>query len=43
MHYIGYVEDMNFLRKTVNNLNNIILSIKGYYLLPEKIDKDNAN
>ena len=43
MHYLGYVEDMNILRKTVTDLNNLVLNIKEYYLLPEKTDKDNAN
>ena len=36
MNYLGYVEDVRFLRKTVNNLNNLILNIKDYYLKPEK-------
>lgn len=39
MHYLGYVEDMNIL----TDLNNLVLNIKEYYLLPEKTDKDNAN
>ena len=36
MNYLGYVEDVRFLRKTVNNLNDLILNIKDYYLKPEK-------
>ena len=43
MHYLGYVEDMNILRKTVTDLNNLVLNIKEYYLIPEKTDKNNAN
>lgn len=42
MHMIGYVEDEKFLRKTITNLNDIILDIKTYYLFPDKTDKDNA-
>lgn len=42
-HYLGYVEDERFLRQTLNKLNDMIVSIKEYYLLPNKIDKDNAN
>ena len=38
----GYVEDERFLRKTITNLNDMIMSIKEYYLLPDKTDKDNA-
>lgn len=36
MNYLGYVEDVRFLRKTVNNLNDLIINIKDYYLKPEK-------
>lgn len=43
MHMIGYVEDEKILRKTITNLNNMIMSIKEYYLLPNIINKDNAN
>lgn len=43
MHMIGYVEDEKYLRKTITNLNNMIMSIKEYYLLPDKTNKDNAN
>jgi hypothetical protein len=43
MHYLGYVEDERFLRQTLNKLNDMIVNIKEYYLLPDKIDKDNAN
>jgi bacterial mobilization protein MobC len=43
MHMIGYVEDEKNLRRTITNLNNMIMSIKEYYLLPDKTDKDNAN
>lgn len=43
MHCLGYVEDMNILRKTVTGLNNLVLNIKEYYLIPEKTDKNNAN
>jgi hypothetical protein len=42
MHYLGYVEDERFLRQTLNKLNDMIVNIKEYYLLPDKIDKDNA-
>jgi hypothetical protein len=43
MHYLCYVEDKRFLRQTLNKLNDMIVSIKEYYLLTDKIDKDNAN
>lgn len=43
MHMIGYVEDEKNLRLTITNLNNMIMSIKEYYLLPDKTDKDNAD
>lgn len=43
MHYLGYVEDMNALRKTVTDLNNLVLNIKEYYLLPEKVGRDKDN
>ncbi len=36
MNYLGYVEDVKFLRKTINNLNDLIINIKDYYLRPEK-------
>src|SRR5574344_144774 len=36
MHYLGYVEDEKFLRKTIDNLNEFILDIKRKYLLQEK-------
>ncbi len=43
MHMIGYVENEKNLRRTITNLNNMIMSIKEYYLLPDKVDKDNAH
>ena len=39
MHYWGYVEDVNFLRKTVNNLQQLVIDIREHYLLAEKKDK----
>lgn len=36
MHYLGYVEDMNVLRKTVTDLNNLVLNIKEYYYYLKK-------
>ena len=42
-HMTGYVEDERFLRKTITNLNDMIMSIKEYYLLPDKTDKDKDN
>lgn len=39
MHYWGYVEDVNFLRKTVTNLQELVINIKDHYLLAEKKDK----
>jgi len=42
MHYWGYVEDVNFLRKTVNNLQQLVIDIREHYLLAEKKDKDNV-
>lgn len=41
-NYLGYIEDVKFLRKTIININEMIMGIKEYYLLPDKIDKDNA-
>ena len=42
-NYLGYIEDVKFLRKTITTLNEMIINIREYYLLPDKIDKDNAN
>ena len=39
MHYWGYVEDFNFLRNTVNNLQQLVIYIREHYLLAEKKDK----
>lgn len=39
MHYWGYVDDVNFLRKTVDKLQLLINTIREYYLIPEKNDK----
>lgn len=36
MHYWGYVEDVNFLRKIVNNLHQLVIDIREHYLLAEK-------
>lgn len=39
MHYWGYVEDVNFLRKTVNNLQQLVIDIREHiiYLLKKRI------
>lgn len=42
-HITGYIEDERFLRKMTNELNEMIIQIKEYYLKPTKTDKDNAN
>lgn len=42
-NYLGYIEDVKFLRKTITNLNEMIMNIKEYYLVPDKIGKDNKN
>ena len=40
MNYLGYVKDVRFLRKIINNLNDLIINIKDYYLNPEKEKND---